>query len=179
MAGMGDAPPEIGPVISRGMQTPELREVISAPGIPEGVPLPSFQFFSPDEMQMLQTIPPQQAEEFATVIAKAIQRSLNRFSIYTQSKPFDNYDVQITTCPANTATRLDRFAKQGQIARRALMFVNPNAADVLWIGKSNVGIAQGIPVAATNGTYLAGIHERAEHWGIIATQTNVVTIWYS
>ena len=172
-------PPEVGPVIStRGKHTPGVPG-LHAPGVPEGALKPAAQFVSPDWKDKLKHFTPAQADEIGQIIVESMHQAFDRFSLYTQSKPFDNYDVITVPILANTRIRLDRFGQYGEQGRRALMIINPDAANVLWVGKSNVNLLQGIPVVANNGTYLVSVHERAEHWGIIAGAGTIVVVWYS
>lgn len=170
------------PTSSRGKQTPGVPGFY-APGVPEGAALSAFQFFTPEDAEKFKVFTPDQANELAKIVEKALQAAFDRFSIYTQAKPFDDYSIGVVTCAANVVTRLDGEAvSQGMPSRRALLVINPNAvaANVLWINRnSNFAIGQGIPVVASNGSYLVSINERAAHWGLIAAQTNIAVVWYS
>lgn len=167
---------------TRGKQTPGVPGFYG-PGVPEGAALPAFQFFTPEDAQKLQAMTPAQANDLARIIEKALQSAFDRFSLYTQAKPFDDYQVAIVPCGAGVITRLDGEAvSMGMPGRRALMIINPAAAaaNVLWVNRnSNFVATQGIPVVANNGTYLVSIHERAQHYGLIAALTNIVVVWYS
>jgi hypothetical protein len=171
-------------VSSRGKLTPFSPGRYN-PGIPEGV-LPGIaQIASPEEEVKVQALAkyfkPEMVEGVRALIRVSLQEAFDRYSIYTQAKPFDDYNIAVVPCAANTVTRLDGEAvSQGQTSRRALLIVNTNvvAANVLWIGKSNIAIGLGAPCVSNNGTYLVSINERAPHYGIIAAQTNVVVLWY-
>lgn len=166
---------------TRGKQTPGVPGFY-APGVPEGAALPAFQFFTPEDAQKLEALTAGQANDLARIIEKALQSAFDRFSLYTQAKPFDDYNIGIVTCQAGVVTRLDGEAvSMGMNSRRALLIINPAAAaaNVLWIGKSNVTVGNGIPTVANNGSTLISIHERAPFYGVIAAQTNIVVVWFS
>lgn len=179
---LGDLELKEQPLSSRGKQTPGVPGFYG-PGVPEGAALPAFQFFTQEDAEKLKAFTPDQANELARIIEKGLQSAFDRYSIYTQAKPFDDYNIGIVTCGAGVVTRLDGPAvAQGMPSRRALLIINPNvvAANVLWINRSSNFVAtQGIPVPANNASYLVSIHERAAHWGLIAAQTNVVVVWYA
>ena len=168
-------------VSSRGKQTPEAPGLY-APGVPEGAARSAFQFFTPKDVEKFKAFTPEQAEELARIIERGLQSAFDRFSLYTQAKPFDDYNIAVVPCAANVATRLDGPAvAQGMPSRRALLIINTNvvAANVLHVGKANIAIGAGIPVLANFGSYLSSVHERNPHYGIIAANTNIVVVWYS
>jgi hypothetical protein len=150
-------------------------------GMPESAGVPAFQFFTPEDLKDLKSLTPEAAEDYVRIIDKAIKSAFDRYSIYTQAKPFDNYDLNMVPLLAGVPARLDAFAQRGQIGRRALLICNTSgvAANVLWVGKANIAVGLGLPCVANNGTVLISVHERAEHWGVCAAGINVVVVWYS
>jgi len=169
------------PISSRGSPFPGN---MLAHGVPESAERPSGLIFSPKDLETrlkaLRTYTPEQAEDMITVVSSAIQVALDRFSVFVQSKTFQNWDIQLVALAANVASRLDLNADIVAEHRRAVMFVNPNATNILWVGKSNVVIAGGVPVAAGGGTYQVSIEgARVQHYGIIAANETipVITFW--
>jgi len=180
----GEAP--ITGVSSRGKLTPFSPGVFS-PGIPEGVMPGLASVASPEEENKLRALAkhfnPEIVEGVRALIRIALQESLDRYSVYTQAKPFDDYNIATVICPANVVTRLDGAAVAGGMtSRRALMLINTSAvaANILYVNRRDVfAIPNGISVAANGGSYLVSINERAPHFGLIAAQTTIVVVWYS
>lgn len=160
-----DLPADAGPVISRG-KLPSGAPMSHRPGAPAMLK-PAFQFYTP-----------QQAGDAQAIIEAAIQQSLDHYSVYTQAKTFTDYDIAVINIAANTPTRLDTFGERGQNTRRALLIINNSATNVLFVGKSNVGINQGIPIPANFGTYLVSMRAEAPHFGYCAVQTTATVVWY-
>jgi hypothetical protein len=119
---------------------------------------------------------------FQAVNAESIQQALAHYSIYSQVKPFDNYDVYpIPIVAGAQAVRLDR-ASFDLRNRRALVVFNTSAADVLFVGKNervNATTNMGIPVGANNGSYMVAAHERLPHFGFCVGATTAVVAQYS
>jgi hypothetical protein len=153
---------------------------LAAPGLPEGVPAPEFRIFTPETLSQFKLFTSQQVEEMAKIIEQGVQAALARYSIYTQAKPFSNYDIELVALTANVAARLDTESGRMADQRRVLLIVNPNATNILWVGKgSGIGLAQGIPVNVNAGTYAVSIEgAHNQHWGIIAADQNIPVITY-
>ena len=172
-------------VSSRGKMTP-FSPGVFAPGIPEGVMPGIADIASPEEEVKVQALTkyfkPEMIEGIRALIRVSLQEAFDRYSIYTQAKPFDDYNIATVLCPANVVTRLDCAAiAGGMTSRRALLIINTAAvaANILYVNRSdNFAIPNGIQVAAVGGSYLVSIHERGPHFGLIAVQTPVVVVWY-
>jgi len=164
-------PGVVGPgqqIVSTSGKTPAPGEVLNVPGVPAGVPLPSGTVITPQDLSTLDS-----------VIAYAIQKAFDAFSIYTQIKPIDNYDVIAVPMAANVAVRLDALGSK-QTMRRAIMIFNPSAAQPIWVNKDgNVNVNNGIPIGINNGSYQAAIHERNAHWGLCTVNNTAIVAWYS
>lgn len=155
---------------SRGIAPVPGGPVINVPGAPAMVP-PAMTIISPEL-----------SETLGDIIAGAIKSGFDRFSIYTQSKPFDNYDVIMALAPIAPAQPILLDALGDAIrGRRAYVIQNTDAANNLWVNKTNtVAVNNGFIVPPNGGTYEVSLHERNHHWAIAAVaQIVVATIWYN
>ena len=164
-------PSPVGPlesqVSSRGFPPPP-GETLEAPGVPAGIPLRGGIVLAPETINNL-----------GDVMKNAIQRALDKFSVYSQLMSMQNYDVIPVNLLANVAQRLDTIG-MSQIGRRAFMICNPSAAQFIWVNKNDtVGVNNGIPIPMNGGSYMAAIHEHNAHWGLCTVNVTAITVWYS
>ena len=172
-----------------GMPSPS-KDLYDAPGAPQGMAPQSGDIIqhpvpikTDPVVAWLKTLGiPEDLEQWLQAkLIESLQLAFDRFSIYAQVKPYDDYDVYSMPLLAGVPARLDPLG-DSQKSRRALLIVNPDAANAIWVGKNNLiaaGIAgSAIPVAPNFGSYLVAIHERAPHYGVCVGGNSAIVAWY-
>ena len=147
---------------------PELSgpEPLKAPGVPGGLGFPSGVIFTPEVIETLDQM-----------IVVAIQKAFENYSIYTQIKPFKNFEVVPIPLVLNTVTPLVTDARWKN--SRAIFIVNTDAANALWVNKTaSMGVNNGIPIAANFGSLMVATNEYVPYHGLCIGNTTAIVVWY-
>ena len=141
-------------------------EPVKAPGIPGSLGFPAGAIFTPEVIKTLDQ-----------VITFAIQRAFDNYSIYTQVKPFKNFEIVPVPMLAGVVTALD--VDHRYTNARAIFIVNPSGADALWINKTaSVAALNGIPLAANFGSYMAATDEYVPYFAFCVGANTAIAVWY-
>ncbi len=170
---------------SRG--DPQARgEAVGLPGIPGSLVYPSGDLFAPAEKQALEALRANPAfaglapmiPALQVLIAGSIQRAFDKFSLYTQVKPFTNFEVVPVALGAGVASAID--PPNQQMNRRALFLVNTDTANAIWFNKTEgVAVNNGIPIAPNFGSHMAAISEYVRHFAFCAGAATLIAVWYA
>lgn len=161
-------------------------EAVNSPGAPGSIVYPSGDIYSPAEqaaMRALQASPVFAAlapvvPALQVLVAGAIQRALDKFSLYTQNKPFTNFEVVPVPLAAGTVTAID--PPNQQYGRRVLFLENTDPANAVWFNKTNtVAVNNGIAIAPNFGSHMAVVSEYIRHFAFCAGATTLIAVWYA
>lgn len=174
-----------GGVSTRG--NPEVQgEGVGGPGVPGSLAFPSDALYSPAEREAMaalqEAFPQLKGEKILRALqvfgASIVQSALDKFSVFTQIKPFTNFEVMPIVLAAGVASPID--PPNQQVNRRTLFLINPSAADVVWVNKTQqVAVNNGIPIAANNGSYAVSMIEYIQHWAICVAGNTLMSVWYT
>jgi hypothetical protein len=151
---------------SRGKPIPSGPEPLNTPGVPGSLSYPAGLVFTPEVIRTLDQM-----------ITAAIRRAFENYSIYTQNKPFKNFEVVPVPLVANTVAALDSDHRYKN--SRVFFVVNPSAADAIWVNKTGtVAVNNGIPIATNFGSYMASMEEYIPHFAISTGANTAIVVWY-
>jgi hypothetical protein len=161
-------------------------EGVNSPGVPGSLAYPNGSLYAPAELEALkvlrETFPQLKGERtlqaIQALVAGAIQQALDKFSVWSQPKPFTNFDVQPIPLLANVVAQID--PPNQQVNRRILFLINPDPANAVWVNK-NTGVAanNGIPVPANNGSYMVAMTEYIQHFALCVGNNTLISVWYT
>jgi hypothetical protein len=161
-------------------------EPVNAPGVPGSLSFVNDAIWSPAEtaaMEYLGTLMPALKDEkvvrsIQTLIAGSIQQALDKFSVFSQVKPFTNFEVINVPLAAGIVSPID--PPSTQVNRRLLFLVNPDAANAIWFNKNqSVAVNNGIPIAPNFGSIAVAMVEYVQHFAVCVGANNLITVWYS